>query len=253
MWRTKHRPFSSISETQQEAGVGVARVVRVSWCLLLKCSLVQNASRVLHSSCIPTWHGLGFPQLVQVGQAKAQFLTECAKAMDGAPFYLQALSFDPSKNENPRHFRKVINSVEEGRQLFKAVSEDAGPPVVKAKKHGSKKSIAVLEGQVQKQVQCIEKLRGVVDSTLNENEKLQSMSRHLQEMLNATKMAAKQFEVSVQCCVCNSSKVSVAFLPCQHACCCRQCWGNFVNKSNGSATCPLCKQPTLGQMGMHLP
>ena len=166
-------------------------------------------------------------------------------------FYLYPLSLDPSKNENPRHFKKVINSVEEGRKLFEAVSEDAGPPVVKTRKPHFQTAIS-LQGKVQRQKQQIDQLRGAVDSTLNDHEKLQSTTRHLQKMLDATKMRAQEFEVSVQCCICQSSKVSVAFLPCQHACCCRQCWSDLM-KSNGSATCPLCHKPTLGHMGIYLP
>ena len=188
---------------------------------------------------------------MQVGQAKAQFLTECAKAMDGAPFYLQALSFDPSKNESAFDFKRVINLAEEGRQLFKAVSKDALPPVVKTKKQGGP-SIKKLQGTVQRQHEEIGQLRGLVDSTSKEHQKLQSTARHLQKMLDATKMRAQAFEVLLNCCVCKSSKVSVAFLPCQHACCCRQCWADLV-KSTGSVACPLCQKPTLGQMGIYLP
>ena len=171
--------------------------------------------------------------------------------MDGARFYLYPLSLDPSKNEDPRHFKRVINSLEEGRQLFRAVSEDALPPFVKKRKT-DRQSIKSLQGQVQRQEQQIDQLRGLVDSTSNEHEKLQSTATHLQKMLDATIAAAQEVEVSLKCCICQSSKVSVTFLPCQHVCCCRQCWGNLV-QSTGSATCPLCQKPTLGQMGIYLP
>ena len=176
---------------------------------------------------------------------------ECRTAMDGAPFYLQALAFDPSKKESAFEFKRVINSVEEARQLFKPVSEDAPPAAVKERRKVWGKQ---LTETIKKNNEEIQHLHGLVYANLNDTEKMQSMTSELQKVLDDAKQAVREFEFSLSCCICKSSKVSMAFMPCQHACCCKQCWREYLYKTlDNPPLCPLCRDPAQGWMNVHLP
>ena len=171
--------------------------------------------------------------------------------MDGARFYLQALSFDPSKKESAFEFKRVINSVEEARQLFKPVGEDAPPAAVQERQNVSVKQFRETKKRNNEEIQ---QLRGLVETNLNENEKLQSKASEIQKLLDLAKKAAQEFEFSLSCCICKSSKVSVAFMPCRHTCCCNQCWNNYLEKTTDNPPlCPLCRGPVQGWMNVHLP
>ena len=186
------------------------------------------------------------------GQARKQFLMECAKEMNGAPFYLQALCFDLTKKENAFHFKMVINSVEEGRQFFKAVNEDTPPASVRElRKYGINEE---LRETLRDQAREIEQLKGLVKSTLHEKERMESKAIQLQQLLDVAEKATQEFEFSLKCCICKSSKVSMTFMPCQHTCCCNRCWNEYLdNTTDNPPLCPLCRGPVQGWMNVHLP
>ena len=174
---------------------------------------------------------------------------ECARLVNGEKFFLEALSFDSSKKEESFRFKRAMTSLEEAQKLFKPVNCSTPEAVFRSRQTHSVKLQA--------------ELQSLMDSTLVEQEKSENKARKLheenkdlQKMLeeaNEAKHAAQRFEIASQCCICKNAMVSLAFMPCQHACSCDTCWRTYAKKfANSPPTCPLCRKPTEGWMNIHL-
>ena len=134
-------------------------------------------------------------------QARQDFLTECGRLMEGNPFYLEALSFDSSKDEDKFKCKKVVDSVQDARDSFQPVSwtsEEAA-----TRKQAKKESVQT------KKVNLKVQLQELLRSTLDEHEK---EKQYLQKELAEAKRkldVAQQFEISTQCCICKSELVQI--------------------------------------------
>ena len=157
--------------------------------------------------------------------------------MKGQPFYLEALSFDQSKNQEKFRFKKVVDSLQDARNSFQPVScnpEEAAlrsklrraEPYIKKLQETVKESTARLKiaeetvqestAKAQQRSAVVAELANLVGSTLTEHEKLENHYREetqaLQQQLAEARRqldAALQFEISTQCCVCKSELVQI--------------------------------------------
>ena len=142
---------------------------------------------------------------------------QCGQLMKGEPFYLEALSFDRSNNEDRFCLKKVVDSVKDAEKLFKPISATT-PEVVlykQDKANGWNKSR--LREVAQKRGEQVAELASLVGSTLDEQEKRESkykeenmeLQKQLEEAMRQL-YAAQRVELSTQCCVCKMEAVQIA-------------------------------------------
>lgn len=130
---------------------------------------------------------------------KCSFCGVCPEH-EGFTILLGSPSFDLSKEESFR-CKKMINSLEEGRQLFKSLS--------------CNNTFAATFRQ-----------RDYESSGIWQ-QMLEIRAGRLEQLLKESQQAAKYFKTLSQSFICKSSKVSIAFCLCKHACSCEPCWHTY--------------------------
>lgn len=146
---------------------------------------------------------------------------------------------EPRLSEDPL-FKTAVDSVEEAHRLFKPVD----PRAFLTDAARARKEAEVVQRERREEREHAQHL-------VNLNSALTRENKALQQGLSDANRRADELEHSVQCAVCQVQKVSVAFMPCGHACCCKACWKTWSEQHSSFAPCPLCRKQTVASMEMR--